>query len=236
MTDRATCWSITINNPEKTDYEIPLPVGWKLEGQLEKGEETGTLHYQGMLKTSQVRFSAVKRVFPKAHIEVARNPTALKKYVNKEETRVSTVQSIPTMFEYQTIIAGKWVEDEYTARIQRAIQNNQIPDCDAIALRYIDSLVAADIESGRRGAEFIAINPMWRSSWKIFWRSIITRHGKDQQAASAEVSSQVCGADASPSCSPACDWGSDGTPIQGDVQADELELCGECNTVGSSDV
>lgn len=177
MTDRATCWSITINNPKKEEYEIVLPVGWKLEGQLEKGEEEGTLHYQGMLKTGQVRFSAVKKVFPRAHIEVARNVAALKKYVNKEETRVQSVQSIPTLFEYQTIIAEKWIEDEFKARIQRVIEANQIPDFDVIALRYIDSLVAADIESGRRGAEFIAINPMWRSSWKIFWRSIINRHG-----------------------------------------------------------
>jgi len=184
MTDRATCWSITINNPLITDYQIPLPVGWTLDGQLERGEQ-GTEHYQGMLRTNQVRFSAVKKVFPKAHIEVARNPTALKKYVHKEETRVAEVDRIPTLFEYQTIIAQKWVEDEYQGRIQRSIKSGEIPDFNEIAMCYIDSLVSADIESGRRGAEFIAINPMWRSSWKKFWRSIIIRNARQ------EVSSPV---------------------------------------------
>lgn len=187
MTDRATCWSITINNPNQDEYSIVLPAGWKLEGQLERGEE-GTLHYQGMLKTPQVRFSAVKRIFPRAHIEVARNPAALKKYVNKDDTRVASVESIPTLFEYQTIIAAKWVQNEYDARLQFAIAKGGVPDPDDLALSYLDDLVAADIESGRRGAEFIAINPMWRSSWKKFWRSIIKRHGSFQPAEEAPCS------------------------------------------------
>lgn len=180
MSERATCWSITINNPLITDYQIPLPVGWTLEGQLEKGEQ-GTEHYQGMLRTPQARFSAIKKAFPRAHIEVAKNPVALKKYVHKEETRVAEVERIPTLFEYQTIIANKWVEDEYQERVKRCIQSNKIPDFDEIAMCYIDSLVASDVESGRRGAEFIAINPMWRSSWKKFWRSIIIRNGRSSK-------------------------------------------------------
>lgn len=177
MSERATCWSITINNPLITDYQIPLPVGWTLEGQLEKGEQ-GTEHYQGMLRTPQARFSAIKKVFPRAHIEVAKNPAALKKYVHKEETRVAEVERIPTLFEYQTLIAKKWVEDEYQERVKRCIQSNKIPDFDEIAMCYLDTLVATDIEqNGRRGAEFIAINPMWRASWRKFWRSIIIRDG-----------------------------------------------------------
>lgn len=179
MTDRATCWSLTINNPTPEQYQITLPVGWHLEGQLERGEQ-GTEHYQGMLRTPQVRFSAVKRIFPRAHIEAARNPTALKKYVHKEETRVASVESIPTLFEYQTIIADKWDQDEYNRRWQTAIEQIQLPMPDDVAMQYIDDLVAQDIESGRRGAEFIAINPMWRSSWKRFWRSIIKRNGNAQ--------------------------------------------------------
>lgn len=175
MSERATCWSITINNPITTDYQIPLPVGWKIEGQLERGEQ-GTEHYQGMLRTPQVRFSAVKKLFPKAHIEVARNEVALKKYVHKVETRVAEVERIPTLFEYQTIIAEKWVEDDFQKLVEGYVQKTTVSDINEIAMRYLDSLVAADIEGGRRGAEFIAINPMWRSSWKLFWRSIIKRN------------------------------------------------------------
>lgn len=92
MTDRqtrATCWSLTINNPTKSDEEWIQQArqkGWQVEGQLEKGKE-GTEHYQLMVKTPQVRFSAVKKQFPRAHIEIARNPAALAQYVAKEETR-----------------------------------------------------------------------------------------------------------------------------------------------------
>lgn len=182
MTERASCWSITINNPKTEEYQIVLPARWKLEGQLERGDE-GTLHYQGMLNTPQVRFSAVKKVFPRAHIEVARNKQALAKYVHKEETREAAVTAIPTLFEYQSIIAAAWEQDEYSARWQLACEHatpTNLPCPDEVAMQYIDSLVAADIEYGRRGAEFIAINPMWRSSWKKFWRSIIKRYGSQQ--------------------------------------------------------
>lgn len=181
---RATCWSITINNPKEDEYKIVLPARWKLEGQLERGAE-GTEHYQGMLNTPQVRFAAVKKVFPRAHIEVARNKVALAKYVHKEETRVAAVEAIPTLFEYQTIVANLWDEEVFKSRWNEAVARataNSVPYIDDVAMCYIDGIVADDIESGRRGAEFIAINPMWRSSWKKFWRSIINRHASSQQA------------------------------------------------------
>ena len=188
--ERATCWSITINNPEEVEYKVELPPGWTLEGQLEKGEE-GTLHFQGMLKTPQVRFSAVKKVFPRGHIEVARNRKALEKYVNKVDTRVEKVEKnesrIPTLFEYQGIIAGKWDAEGYNKWTQNF--PNKSPD--EVAMLYLDSLVAEDIEGGRRGAEFIAINPEWRSSWKRFWRSIIKRHERFPSAQRQEVEPPV---------------------------------------------
>ena len=144
-------------------------------GGVEVGEQ-GTEHYQGMLRTPQTRFAAVKKQFPRAHIEVARNKVALEKYVHKEETRKEVIESIPTLFEYQGIIAEKWVENDFVKMAESF--PNKLPD--EVAMLYLDSLVARDIESGRRGAEFIAINPMWRSSWKIFWRSIINRHGLEK--------------------------------------------------------
>lgn len=94
MSIRASCWSLTINNPVDSDeYSISeaRQKGWKVEGQKEKGEG-GTVHYQLLLRTPQVRFSAVKKVFPRAHIEVARNITALMNYVKKEDTRLAPLQ------------------------------------------------------------------------------------------------------------------------------------------------
>jgi len=89
MSDRATCWSVTINNPTADDDEniaLAKQRGWRVDGQLEKGEN-GTVHYQLMVKTPQTRFAALKKAFPRAHIEIARNGTALAKYVKKKDTR-----------------------------------------------------------------------------------------------------------------------------------------------------
>jgi len=87
--DRATCWSITINNPTPEDDDniaLAKQRGWRVEGQKEKGEN-GTVHYQLMVKTPQTRFAAMKKAFPRGHIEIARNGTALAKYVKKKTTR-----------------------------------------------------------------------------------------------------------------------------------------------------
>lgn len=100
MSQRATAWSVTINNPVSADEEninLARQKGWKVEGQLEKGQ-SGTPHYQLLVKTPQVRFSAVKKQFPRAHIEVCRNIGALEQYVHKEETREGQLQSQDSMY------------------------------------------------------------------------------------------------------------------------------------------
>lgn len=180
-TERSGCWSITINNPKEGEIEtIELPAGWKLQGQMEVGKE-GTPHYQGMLTTPQVRFSAVKKVLVRAHIEPARNRSALQKYVHKADTRsaeVDIVESrIPTLFDYQKVVADEWDEEEWH-RFSKDVVPEKIDD---IAMLYLDRIVAAHIEQGVKGIEFIAINPMWRSSWKKFWRSIIKRNAAQSQ-------------------------------------------------------
>lgn len=177
--ERATCWSITINNPTESEYTQQLPAKWTLKGQIEQGKE-GTVHYQGMLTTPQVRFSAVKKVFNRAHIEVARNRSALASYVNKEETRLQAVpdnvSTIPTLFDYQHIIARRWNDDEFDELLQKWKRLDDAKKCIGdIALDYVDTLVAEDIEAGLCGVEYIAINPMWRSAWKKFYKSMVAR-------------------------------------------------------------
>lgn len=175
--ERATCWSITINNPVSTDYTLELPAKWKLCGQLEQGKE-GTTHYQGMLTTPQTRFSSVKKLFPRAHIEVARNKSALEKYVHKEETRLQKLEDnvsvIPTLFDYQHTIATKW-DDKQFDELRTKWKDDPKKTIGDIALDYVDSLVAIDIETGIIGVEYIAINPMWRSAWKKFFKSMVVR-------------------------------------------------------------
>ena len=175
MADRATCWSITINNPTEKEMTPTLPSRWVLTGQVERGDE-GTEHYQGMLKTPQERFSAIKKVFPRAHIEVARNKQALEQYVHKSDSRVAerldVVSNIPSLFDYQHTIAKQWNDDDYKERCQKYFKGE---DTEEAFMTYLDILVSKDIENGVCGVEFIAINPMWRSAWKKFGRAMLKR-------------------------------------------------------------
>jgi len=71
-----------------------------------------------MVKTPQVRFSAVKKAFPRAHIEVARNPAALATYVSKEETRVGQLPGKSELYPSQAKTFGMfvdWIEDDTMA-------------------------------------------------------------------------------------------------------------------------
>lgn len=181
---RASCWSITINNPTDQETTCLVP-GWKLEGQFEVGKE-GTRHFQGMLITPQVRFTQVKRNFPRAHIEVAKSKKALEVYVHKPETRVQEFTpgpAVPNMFQAQDLIAGDWKETEWKELERLEFMKDKGIPLDDLALVYLDKLVSRRIINGQRGLEFIAINPMWRSSWKRFWRSIIARNAQAVQDA-----------------------------------------------------
>lgn len=168
MSVRANCWSITINNPTQTDeYNIAQArqKGWKVHGQLEKGEN-GTPHYQLMLRTPQVRFSAVKSTFPRAHIEVSRNPTALAAYVQKDETRVGQLQldqeKYPTQLQLFQWFSSYW----YTVNQEKKCEDN---------LKIFDLMVAQKIAQGYMiGAE--VMNPQIRAFIKKFGDQLALRH------------------------------------------------------------
>lgn len=88
-------WSITLNNPTEEELAVWRTASshhWvtKAMGQLERGE-SGTIHLQAMLKTKPVRFAQVKKLLPRAHIEVAHHELALERYVKKEDTRVASL-------------------------------------------------------------------------------------------------------------------------------------------------
>lgn len=166
---------------------------WRIEGQIEVGKE-GTPHYQGMLITPQKpAFSTVKTVLPRAHIEKARQKDALAKYVHKEDTRVATCETagvtIPTLFEYQATVASTpGLVDRIHKHYSEMAAVDSKYHVDDAALTVVDGVVAQHIEDGMVGIEFIGINPMWRSSWKKFWRSIIKRNGRSQ---SSQVNSET---------------------------------------------
>lgn len=169
-TQRATCWSVTINNPTPEDEESiarSRQSGWKVEGQLEKGDG-GTLHYQLSVKTPQVRFSALKKAFPRAHIEVARNAAALDKYVVKEDTRQAALPEsqamYPSLSQYWTLI----------------VQELDVLYPHGPPVGFSDPLVLLDRMTDRLitygyHVEGMAVNPQVRSAWKRFSGSIAMR-------------------------------------------------------------
>jgi hypothetical protein len=83
-----TWYSVVINNPtpdDEVDINSARSMGWTIEGQLEVGKN-GTPHYQLAVRTNEP-WKAVKGQFPRANIQEAVDPEALRKYVVKTETR-----------------------------------------------------------------------------------------------------------------------------------------------------
>lgn len=201
MADRGSCWSITINNPTQSDEEDidklrRMPWFVAFTSQNEVGQE-GTPHIQGMLRTSQQRFAAIKKALPRAHIEIAKNAVALERYVKKEDSRVSqreeVSRDIPTLFEYQAKVSYELTEEKVHAMVAAL----NIEEGEA-ALKCVDAIVSRHIAAGGRGLEFIGINPMWRSSWKKFWRSIIQRDARSEEGNQAHRQGRTHQEDASP--------------------------------------
>jgi len=160
MSQRSSCWSVTINNPLPADEEniaLARQKGWKVDGQLEKGEK-GTPHYQLIVRTPQVRFSFVKKAFPRAHIEVCRNPQALETYVHKEETRLSRLSVDQEKYPSQQLIS-RWFAFYY-----RDVKNSYPK---ATNLEIFDLMIGQKIRQGYYiGAE--CMNPQIRAFIKKF--------------------------------------------------------------------
>jgi len=188
MSDRATCWSVTINNPNKADDEniavAKQKSGWAVYGQKEVGEN-GTEHYQLMVTTPQVRFSAIKKAFPRSHIEVARDRKALTKYVNKEDTRIA---GLPKDNNYPSM-SQLW--DDFSLYIDDSHKKyGCIYDwTQDKRLLVFDDFIRMQILEGKF-VETMAVNPQVRSCVKnylveIHFRSV--RRQTDRQTAENNV-------------------------------------------------
>ena len=186
--DRATCWSVTINNPTASDDEnlaLAKQKGWKVEGQLEKGALTGTPHYQLIVSTPQVRCSQIKKAFPRAHIEICRNKEALLNYVKKEDTRAG---ELPLNDTYPSMSKVMDWYGEFHSTAQKTYGH----ECFDF-LEVFDQMVNQKIREGYY-VESIGVNPQVRSSIKRYGKAIAHRYihrQKDRQTTDtiAEVNS-----------------------------------------------
>jgi len=197
-TDRATCWSVTLNmktvKKETCDHMIQQArsAGWTVTGQEEMGGENP--HYQLMVQTPQVRFSAVKKMFPTGHIEIARNRQALAKYVTKEDTRVG---SLPEHDEKYVTASRLWdmiyivnekqaLWDKTDFDNVRCYKDSEQQALERDPLAFFDKMIGYFIRQGYF-VDMLACNPAIRSFWKKFWRDILARSCKADMQTDRQV-------------------------------------------------
>lgn len=185
MSDRATAWSVTINMKTVSKSTADECInsarqrGWRIEGQLEQGEE-GTEHYQLLIRTPQTRFSAIKKAFPTAHIEVARNIEALKQYVNKEDTRAGSLPAqndkYPSVTKMWELIWDHIPNKDWFTGLPGDIKQYaaDLPVGEKARLQYLDEQGAWLIQSGYYVEQHI-VNPQVRSSFQKFAAEICIR-------------------------------------------------------------
>lgn len=158
--------------------------------------ENGTPHLQLMVNTrTQQRFTALKKVFPRGHIEIARNPKALKQYVHKEETRVA---DLSVSDRYVTSQKRLWelvidyLEGCNADKKYRIVIGESLPYSERFdALEALDHAVDHIIRQGYHGVESMAVNPQVRSAWQKFCWAIVVRRQQDRQTdRQAEIFSQ----------------------------------------------
>lgn len=85
-------WCFTPNNPEGiiTELDFEALEAKYMVFQLEQGDETHTVHYQGYIEFPCTRRMAwIKKVLPTAHLEVAKGTSdQCEEYCTKEDTRL----------------------------------------------------------------------------------------------------------------------------------------------------
>lgn len=175
MNTRASAWSVTMNMKNIPKDKCEEYIGrarqnnWSVEGQIEEGEQ-GTQHYQLLVRTPQVRFSAVKKMFPTAHIEVCRNVSALKNYVHKEETRIEEVRQVENKY-----VTWKDVRTRFFEWLQE--ETCEYDDVRKLVLwdKFICESVAEGIE-----CDVIGVNPQYRSCIVKYWDGYVMRQNGRQ--------------------------------------------------------
>lgn len=206
---KSCCWSVTINNPtddDKAQWAALSGLPWvrEVSGQLEQGSG-GTLHLQGMVKTQSVRFSQVKKALPRAHIEAARSPAALAKYVSKTETRVASVPTmkVASQLDVQRCCFARVMQQCYQIEERNSSKLIDPLDYDegelilkhADVLRkyweiYVDDAVRDLVKAGYFGVEYVMANPQVRTAFRKYLPEICYRFYNASKSEQAPQQSQ----------------------------------------------
>lgn len=171
---RSTRWSVTINLKTVSRATADECIArarqqdWHVFGQLEKGD-SGTEHYQLAVQTPQVRFSALKKIFPTAHIEVAKDWDALLTYCQKEETRVEALKEVSTGYitwKQLRDMFAEWLSDQEFE--QHSVDHER-------RLQVWDKFIGQLIENGYE-VDLMGMNANYRACIAKYWRHYLNRY------------------------------------------------------------
>lgn len=176
---RGTKWSVTINlkTVSRATAEECInrarQANWRVFGQLECGD-SGTDHYQLAVSTPQVRFSQVKKMFPTAHIEIAKNWDALLAYCQKDDTRKEELKEVQSGYlpwsQLRSMFAEWLAEQEFEQHTVDPERRLAIWD------RYIGSLIEEGYE-----VDLMGMNANYRACISRYWRHYLNRYMQTQR-------------------------------------------------------
>jgi len=190
-TTKTTRWAMTVFEAEfpllLVMPELVAEWGW----QDERCPLTNTLHRQGYLRTKrQVRFSQLKKILPKVHIEPAKNWDALRKYCEKEDTAVAgtrvnqlaPVHTSMTMAQMMLLIASHIAYMEpYTLSTTEAQRNARRDHLLWTSVNYILDEINMNLVG-------LIFQPMYAIAWK---HSFTVWIRKAWELAEAETDRQI---------------------------------------------
>lgn len=183
QTDKSSRWQFTAYEDQWALF-VSMPPGIAEWGwQKEQCPKTQKLHYQGYLRTpAQVRFSALKKILPGVHLEVAKNWQALVAYCAKIETRVEGEAAVHVVNTYYT----QYTYAEKLGRQLYQLYSNDIGDwSDKVALANVEAHARLDIRAGHREVAWIISNPNWKVHWK-YWKDILLSYSINAPPSSAQ--------------------------------------------------
>ena len=144
---------------------------WDWDGQMEVGE-LGTRHYQFYVNThKQVRFAALKKVFPMCHIEKTINRPKVEAYCKKLSTRQS--QSQNSEFENEKYTTKQFWED--LARIWPDFENlteDEMENFDCATRCLIDLDIPCFM---------LAVQPQVRKAFQLYGTRIMAQYARKDE-------------------------------------------------------
>lgn len=153
-------------------------------GQLEQGAN-GTPHYQLCIKSGYTRFAAIKKVFPMAHIEPARNDAAVEQYVCKEETRIGSLPTDEGRMSMKKIML-LLVNNAYCTQDWRTLT---IPELDQIYWNAVNTVLET-----QPGLISMLVQPNYIRAWRYTcwtWKQIAEQENEPPPPPSASEANEI---------------------------------------------